>query len=202
MTEEEIVKRLVERFLTWRLPEDFNPDGGIYFQKTYNDGSGKFEPVGTNLFNYQQAKEMILYILKGLPEEKPVMVSVAESKGKDTYSIATNEGDRTFLNWIADRLVNVHGDDNRADFIITLRKFAAEFKPISKDKYTALAMQNAVLDKTLNDRFSRSVPIENELLSFALGGRGPITKEEARAWALRLGTPTVDWAGPTVVPKP
>lgn len=36
MTKEQI-KHMVNRFLGWRLPESFNPDGGISFKKTFND---------------------------------------------------------------------------------------------------------------------------------------------------------------------
>lgn len=71
MTEDQI-KHMVDRFLQWRLPDDFNPDCGISFKKTYNEGlgpeyEGKYEPVGTNLFSAEQAKEMVKYMLEGLP---------------------------------------------------------------------------------------------------------------------------------------
>lgn len=48
----DIVEKMVNAFLCWKLPMDFNPDGGISFDKTYS-------PVGTNLFTYTQAKEMV-----------------------------------------------------------------------------------------------------------------------------------------------
>ena len=69
MTDEQI-KHMVDRFLRWRLPEDFNPDCGIDFAKTYNTFSGspsKYEPVGTNLFSATQADAMVRYMLDGLP---------------------------------------------------------------------------------------------------------------------------------------
>lgn len=69
---EEIVKEATNRFLGWKLPEDFAPDCGIEFQKeynvSYNANQGlppcKHEPVGTNLFDAQQAKAMVRYILE------------------------------------------------------------------------------------------------------------------------------------------
>lgn len=64
MTEDQI-KKMAERFLTWRLPEDFNPDGGISFKKTYNDLTDhpmKHEPTGTNLFNFEQAIAMVRHM--------------------------------------------------------------------------------------------------------------------------------------------
>lgn len=62
------IKRLVERFLSWKLPENFNPDGGISFKKAINENRPswpqKNEPTGTNLFDAVQAEAMIRYILE------------------------------------------------------------------------------------------------------------------------------------------
>ena len=70
------IKHMVEQFLRWKLPEDFNPDGGISFQRDYNQNTphpAKHEPVGTNLFDYNQATEMVHHMLADLPSEaKPV----------------------------------------------------------------------------------------------------------------------------------
>lgn len=60
------VKKMVDRFLSWKLPEDFNPDGGISFKKMRNENTPyptKNEPVGTNLFDADQAESMIRYLL-------------------------------------------------------------------------------------------------------------------------------------------
>lgn len=64
------IKHMVERFLTWRLPDDFHPDAGISFSPDYNIGTpyqGKHTPIGTNLFSYEQAKAMVRHMLEGLP---------------------------------------------------------------------------------------------------------------------------------------
>lgn len=68
MTEDQI-KYMVDRFLQWRLPEHFNPDGGISFHQTYNGPAGpmRHEPVGTNLLDYFQATEMVRFMIDGLP---------------------------------------------------------------------------------------------------------------------------------------
>ena len=69
LTENQI-KHMVERFLRWKLPENFSPDGGISFEREYNTHTShpmKNEPVGTNLFDYNQATEMVEYMLEGLP---------------------------------------------------------------------------------------------------------------------------------------
>lgn len=60
------IDKMVSRFLRWKIPEDFFPDGGISFKPTFNGINGsqiKAEPSGTNLFTYSQAKEMVLYML-------------------------------------------------------------------------------------------------------------------------------------------
>jgi len=68
MNEEQIAK-MVNRFLQWRLPENFNPDGGISF-KQFHEGVGEYKreykPIGTNLFTYTQAEEMVRYMLEGI----------------------------------------------------------------------------------------------------------------------------------------
>lgn len=60
------VKRMVDRFLQWKLPADFAPDGGISFKAAFNEHTPhpmRHEPVGTNLLNATQAEEMIRHIL-------------------------------------------------------------------------------------------------------------------------------------------
>lgn len=69
MTEEQI-SYMVSRFLNWKLPETFNPDGGISFKADFNEHTAhpmKHEPVGTNLFDGQQATAMVRYMLEGVP---------------------------------------------------------------------------------------------------------------------------------------
>jgi len=60
------VDQMVTNFLCWKLPENFCPDAGISFTPEYNIGTPyqrKHEPVGTNLFDADQARQMILAIL-------------------------------------------------------------------------------------------------------------------------------------------
>lgn len=60
-------KEMIDRFLSWKLPEDFNPDGGISFEPLEYMGSPqhpyKHEPTGTNLLDWNQAKEMLEFVL-------------------------------------------------------------------------------------------------------------------------------------------
>ncbi len=64
------IKHMVDRFLAWRLPEDFRPDAGISFKATFNDHAPhpmKHEPSGTNLLDARQAEEMVRHMLEGMP---------------------------------------------------------------------------------------------------------------------------------------
>ena len=69
------IEHMVQRFLQWKLPTDFRPDGGISFKPEYNvaynakqdQPPSRHEPVGTNLLDYNQAKEMVEFMVEGLP---------------------------------------------------------------------------------------------------------------------------------------
>ena len=49
---------MVSRFLAWKLPTDFRPDGGITFIPTSYPG-----PTGTNLLSFDQAKAMLEHVI-------------------------------------------------------------------------------------------------------------------------------------------
>jgi hypothetical protein len=70
MTEDQI-KHMADRFLGWKLPENFSPDCGISFKRTHSAqsqwGPQKYEPTGTNLFDATQATEMVRYLIEGMP---------------------------------------------------------------------------------------------------------------------------------------
>lgn len=74
-----VTNDMVSRFLSWPLPADFNPDGGILFeQMTQHSALGGHHlnrPTGTNLLNAEQARAMIAHIL-GIPNDKARMNSV------------------------------------------------------------------------------------------------------------------------------
>lgn len=78
MTEDQI-KHMVNRFLAWKLPEDFIPDGGISFKREFNENTPhpmKHEPSGTNLLDAAQAEAMIRYLLDGLPSPQPNVLPI------------------------------------------------------------------------------------------------------------------------------
>ncbi|MDE2107095.1 MAG: hypothetical protein KGL39_58350 [Patescibacteria group bacterium] len=64
------IKHMVDRFLCWRLPDDFSPDAGISFKRTHSENTpwaGRHEPVGTNLLSATQAEAMVRHMIEGLP---------------------------------------------------------------------------------------------------------------------------------------
>lgn len=79
MTDEQI-KQMVDRFLGWKLPENFNPDAGISFKPTFNDSPAvmvmlglkepmRHNPTGTNLFDATQAEAMVRHMVEGMPND-------------------------------------------------------------------------------------------------------------------------------------
>ncbi|WP_445493171.1 hypothetical protein [Rhodopseudomonas sp. RCAM05734] len=69
MTEAQI-KYLVDRFLNWRLPRDFNPDAGISYSPPLRAIAGPSDsemPSGTNLFGASQADQMVRHMIEGMP---------------------------------------------------------------------------------------------------------------------------------------
>lgn len=64
LTDEEMVSRMVDAFLRWRMPDDFAPDAGITFTPPANGAPDYlWRPVGTNLLTAQQAKAMVRNML-------------------------------------------------------------------------------------------------------------------------------------------
>lgn len=67
------IRYVVNRFLAWKLPDDFHPDGGITFKREHSEhapwGPGRHEPVGTNLLSATQAEAMVRYMIAGMAEE-------------------------------------------------------------------------------------------------------------------------------------
>ena len=66
------IDKMVARFLSWPLPKDFAPDGGIHFVPiAIGINHTKYWPIGTHLFTAKQAREMIEYML-GAEEQPPL----------------------------------------------------------------------------------------------------------------------------------
>jgi hypothetical protein len=69
MTKDQI-KHMVDRFLGWRLPKPWNPDNGISYKRPNyaHEPADHDWPTGTNLFDAQQAAEMVRYMAEGMPD--------------------------------------------------------------------------------------------------------------------------------------
>ena len=69
MLTEAQIKYMAERFLGWKLPADFNPDGGITAKRPNYGPNVIWELSGTNLFDYTQALGMVRHMVDGLPSD-------------------------------------------------------------------------------------------------------------------------------------
>lgn len=63
---------MVSRFLAWRLPDDFSPDGGVKFDRPPYPFPAPQWPSGTNLLTATQARAMLEHILGPVREPAPV----------------------------------------------------------------------------------------------------------------------------------
>jgi len=61
------IKHMVQRFLSWPLPKDFSPDGGISAKRPNYAPEIEWTPSGTNLLTATQAEAMVRYMLEGCP---------------------------------------------------------------------------------------------------------------------------------------
>ena len=79
MTDEQIAF-MVNRFLSWRLPQEFRPDGGISYTRPHYDPDIDATPSGTDLFDARQAEAMVRHMIEGIP--KPVSDDWTIKSGK------------------------------------------------------------------------------------------------------------------------
>jgi hypothetical protein len=61
-----VTEDMVDRFLRWKLPQDFVPDAGISFLPMGERASHHW-PIGTNLLHAGQAKEMLEEVVASAP---------------------------------------------------------------------------------------------------------------------------------------
>ena len=76
MTEDQI-KHMVNRFLGYKLPATFSPDGGVTFKRIFPPELG---PSGTNLLCATEADAMVRYMIDGMPQFSPYTLALALKK--------------------------------------------------------------------------------------------------------------------------
>lgn len=106
------IKYTVNRFLAWRLPENFNPDAGISFKSHFNEHTThpmKHEPVGTNLFDATQTEAMVRYLIEGLPPA---------GEGSRVYEEVKNERVRQDAKWGGPSHDDTHVNFEWCDYIL------------------------------------------------------------------------------------
>lgn len=114
---------MVNRFLGWKLPEDFHPDAGISFKRDYSENTPwpqKHEPTGTNLFDASQATTMVRYMMEGAPSQDDAMsqlsasqAEVATLRGELEEALACNRGLAADQQPLIDELKQLQGEVNR-----------------------------------------------------------------------------------------
>lgn len=64
-----VTDEMVSRFLSWKLPANFSPDGGVRIDESWRQKwPVHWPPTGTNLLNADQARSMLRHVL-GASEE-------------------------------------------------------------------------------------------------------------------------------------
>jgi hypothetical protein len=87
-------KQAVNRFLGWKLPNDFRPDAGIEFSPSLLQlNSVHGWPTGTNLFTADQARAMFEYCLQDTRADlvKPIKTAPVAWSVEDQFNFHFND---------------------------------------------------------------------------------------------------------------
>lgn len=96
-----LLDEMVNRFLCWRLPQDFAPDAGISFTH-YTDPTWTHDnwPIGTNLFNDPQARAMLAHVcaplIAALEAQAASLGTVGDATAGGFDQVANLLRERTF----------------------------------------------------------------------------------------------------------
>lgn len=126
------IKHMVDRFLGWKLPEYFCPDAGVEFHPSEQQKAGVHQwPVGTNLFDADQATEMVRFMIEGLPAAAPA-AEPAPPERQDALREARAEYDAAVKGWI-DGGVNSDARLSRAGDALHAAPVPQEALPLDRD---------------------------------------------------------------------
>jgi len=81
------IKHMVDRFLAWRLPDNFNPDNGITAVRPNYAPEVSWEPTGTNLLDAMQAEAMVRHMADEIPESHNEFAWLIEAPGQNYLGI-------------------------------------------------------------------------------------------------------------------
>ena len=83
------IKHMVDRFLGWKLPNDFRPDAGISYTRPNYIGAAADNHYlsGTNLFDATQADKMVRYLLDGMPTDGGDYRWLIEAPGQRYFAV-------------------------------------------------------------------------------------------------------------------
>lgn len=96
-----MIDKMVDRFLGWKLPEDFSPDCYITFDREKAKQNPHCWPVGTNLLTADQARAMVKHMLAdALPADTATYATEEEGDaymhgyfdGQDAAALKINAG--------------------------------------------------------------------------------------------------------------
>jgi hypothetical protein len=137
LTENQI-KHMVDRFLSWKLPGNFNPDGGIIFKKTFNEHTAhpmKYEPSGTNLFDATQVDGMVRHMVEEMPL-KPDFRWLIEAPG--ARYLAVQRG--TDFEWTVDqnKALAFRSKEQADALMMAVRQMDREMDPHRRGSFVAL----------------------------------------------------------------
>jgi hypothetical protein len=81
-----VTDEMVSRFLGWRLPDDFAPDGGVTFTRPLHPNN---YPTGTNLFTATQAQKMLEHVIGAtVASAEPSRNEPVANKDRETLMLA------------------------------------------------------------------------------------------------------------------
>ena len=118
---EDQIKYMAERFLGWRLPENFDPDAGISYKRPNYAPEVNAKPCGTNLLNAAQAEAMVRYLTEGMPVEAP---SLGDEQWETLQELLNAMGDLHGVFERVEAFMRGRGIKDPATEIKTLRAIA------------------------------------------------------------------------------
>lgn len=83
------IKHMVDRFLMWKLPDNFSPDNGISAVRPNYAPEVSWEPTGTNLLDATQAEAMVRHMVEGLAADEQEEPNPEWEAKADTHHAAT-----------------------------------------------------------------------------------------------------------------